>query len=245
MNILQEVYNKRKHPSIYSEVLVPTKKEITEIISEAYPLVTSFRKAFGYEIHVLGPNKERSNKIYQLANGHKQRIDNDEYGEENAMQNESMGLIHLRTAPWTLIATPRVCHPNAFHSEDNESPGQEETDGKSLWEFADYEHMNTWNRESGALEIAMLLKMIMGGVLQKGYDTGYCVCFPKGTRWKDVWHPILPELKFWPTVIQTIGKAVKYQYQHKTEQALKLDTAPDLNEIINFVDKENDHAKTL
>lgn len=237
MNILQEVYNKRKHPSIYSDEIVPTESEIYDIIKEAYPLVTSFRKAYAYKLHILGPNKKRSEKIWQICENHKQRIDNDEYGKKNAMQNNSIGLNHIRTAPWMIIATPRVCYPNAFHSDDNTSAGLEKTDAKSLWEFADYEHMNTWNRESGALEIAMFLKMIMGGLLQRGYDTGYCVCFPKGERWKEVWHPVIPELKFWPTVIQTIGKATKYQYEHKSEEVWKLNTAPNLNEIVNFVDK--------
>ena len=234
MNILQEVYNKRKHPSIYSDEIIPTKDEIKEILSEAYPLVTSFRKAFGYEVHVLGPNKERSNEIWKISEGHKQRIDDEHFGED-AMQNNSIGLMHLRTAPWTLVATPRVCEPNGFHSEDNTSPGQEGTDGKSLWEFGDYEWMNGNNRESGALEMAMFLKMIMGGALQRGYDSGFCVCFPSTI---EDFKPHIPNLKFYPTVIQTIGKATKYQYEFKTEEALKLDTAPDLFEkIINFTDK--------
>ena len=234
MNILKEVYDKRKHPNTYSDTIVPTKDEIKEILSEAYPLVTSFRKAFGYEIHILGPNAERSNAIWRISEDHKQRIDDETYGDE-AMQNDSIGLMHLRTAPWTLIATPRVCEPNGFHSEDNTSPGQESTDGNSLWEFSDYQWMNTNNRESGALEIAMFLKMIMGGVLQRGYDSGFCVCMPSSI---EAFKPYIPELKFYPTVIQTIGKATKYQYECKTEEALKLDTAPDLFEkIINFTDK--------
>ena len=234
MNILKEVYDKRKHPNTYSDTIVPTKDEIKEILSEAYPLVTSFRKAFGYEIHVLGPNAERSNAIWRLSEDHKQRIDDETYGDE-AMQNDSIGLMHLRTAPWTLIATPRVCEPNGFHSEDNTSPGQESTDGNSLWEFSDYQWMNTNNRESGALEIAMFLKMIMGGVLQRGYDSGFCVCMPSSI---EAFKPYIPELKFYPTVIQTIGKATKYQYECKTKEGLELDTAPDLFEkIINFTDK--------
>ena len=234
MNILKEVYDKRKHPNTYSDTIVPTKDEIKEILSEAYPLVTSFRKAFGYEIHVLGPNAERSNAIWRLSEDHKQRIDDETYGED-AMQDPSIGLMHLRTAPWTLVATPRVCYPNAFHSEDNTSPGQESTDGNSLWEFSDYQWMNTNNRESGALEIAMFLKMIMGGVLQRGYDSGFCVCMPSSI---EAFKPYIPELKFYPTVIQTIGKATKYQYECKTKEGLELDTAPDLFEkIINFTDK--------
>jgi hypothetical protein len=40
------------------------------------------------------------------------------------------------------------------------------------------------------------------------------------------------------TVIQTIGKATKYQYEFKTKQALQLDTSPDVfDKIINFTDK--------
>ena len=234
MNILKEVYDKRKHPNTYSDTIVPTKDEIKEILSEAYPLVTSFRKAFGYEIHVLGPNAERSNAIWRLSEDHKQRIDDETYGDE-AMQNDSIGLMHIKTAPWTLIATPRVCEPNGFHSEDNTSEGQETTDGKSLWEFADYEHMNVANRESGALEIGMFLKMIMGGALQRGYDSGFCVCMPSSI---EDFKPYIPELKFYPTVIQTIGKATKYQYECKTDEALRLDTAPDVfDKIINFTDK--------
>ena len=170
MNILEQVYNKRKHPAVYSDENVPTKKEILDIVGKAYPLVTSFRKAFGYQIHILGPNKERSEKIWSICENHKQGIDDEEYGKENAMKfngdvindtivSGSVGLLHIRSAPWTLIATPRVCYPNAYHSDDNTSSGLEETDGKSVWEFADYEHMNTWNRESGALEIAMFLKI--------------------------------------------------------------------------------------
>jgi hypothetical protein len=234
MNILKEVYDKRKHPNTYSDTVVPTKDEIKEILSEAFPLVTSFRKAFGYEIHVLGPNAERSNAIWRLSENHKQRIDDETYGDE-AMQNDSIGLMHIKTAPWTLIATPRVCEPNGFHSEDNTSEGQETTDGKSLWEFADYEHMNVANRESGALEIGMFLKMIMGGALQRGYDSGFCVCMPSSI---EDFKPYIPELKFYPTVIQTIGKATKYQYECKTDEALRLDTAPDVfDKIINFTDK--------
>ena len=234
MNKLVEIYDKRKHPNTYSDTVVPTKAEITDILQTAYPLVTSFRKAFGYEIHVLGPNAERSNAIWRLAEDHKQRIDDETYGDE-AMQNDSIGLMHIKTAPWTLIATPRVCEPNGFHSEDNTSAGQESTDGKSLWEFAEYHHMNVANRESGALEIAMFLKMIMGITLQRGYDSGFCVCFPSSI---EAFKPYIPDLKFYPTVIQTIGKATKYQYECKTEESLKLDTAPDLFEkIINFTDK--------
>ena len=64
LNELKDIFGKRKHPNIYSDEIVPTESEIRDIVTQAYPLVTSFRKAFAYEIHVLGPNKERSNELW-------------------------------------------------------------------------------------------------------------------------------------------------------------------------------------
>ena len=64
MNEVIDIFSKRKHPSVYDDKIIPTETEIRDIVSKAYPLVTSFRKMYGYKIHVLGPNKERSNHIW-------------------------------------------------------------------------------------------------------------------------------------------------------------------------------------
>ena len=226
MSELKDIFGKRKHPNIYSDEIIPTENEIRDIVTQAYPLVTSFRKAFAYEIHVLGPNKERSNELWKICEGHKQKIDDDNYGD-NAIQIKSMGMLHINTAPWILIATPRVTEPNGFHKD---------VTGKSHWEFADWEFMNRNNRESGALEIGMIAKMIMGFALQRGWDSGYCVCFPKSLEnWQDY-----PFLKFYPTLIQTIGKATKYEYQCKTQKEIELNTAPPLETIFKFYDSIKD-----
>ena len=52
MSELKDIFGKRKHPNIYSDEIIPTESEIRDIVTQAYPLVTSFRKAFAYEIHV-------------------------------------------------------------------------------------------------------------------------------------------------------------------------------------------------
>ena len=62
MSELKDIFGKRKHPNIYSDKIIPTENDIRDIVTQAYPLVTSFRKAFAYEIHVLGPDKKRSNE---------------------------------------------------------------------------------------------------------------------------------------------------------------------------------------
>ena len=82
MKELIDLYNKRKHPSVYDDKIIPTETEIRDIVSKAYPLVTSFRKMYGYTIHVLGSNKERSNHIWELCEGFKQWIDDTHHGEE-------------------------------------------------------------------------------------------------------------------------------------------------------------------
>ncbi len=229
MKELIDLYNKRKHPSVYDDKIIPTETEIRDIVSKAYPLVTSFRKMYGYTIHVLGPNKERSNHIWELCEGFKQWIDDTHHGEE-ARQTKSIGLSHIQTAPWILIYTPRVSPPNEYHAGETDH-----IDGKSVWDGLNWDYMNNQNRESGAVEIGMVAQMIMGGVLDKGYDTGFCVCLPRsGDKGLEKWKNY-PFLDFYPTVIQTIGKAKKYQYQNKTPKQLKKDTRPPIDDIFNFV----------
>jgi len=224
-----ELYNKRAHPNIYSDKIIPTETEIRDIIKQAYPLVTSFRKMFGYKIHVLGPNLKRSRDIWEICEGHKQWIDDTHFPGE-ARQTQSMGMRHIETAPWILIYTPRVSQPNEYHAGESNHK-----DGKSLWDGTNWQFMNTNNRESGGIEIGMVAQMIMAGVLDKGYDTGFCVCLPrrgpKGLeKWKDY-----PFLDFYPTVIQTIGKATRYQWQCKSPAQREKDTIPPVDDIVDFI----------
>ena len=229
MKELINLYNKRKHPSIYDDENIPTETEIKDIISTAYNLVTSFRKMYGYKIHVLGPNKKRSKHIWQLCHNQKQYTDDTHFPGESR-QVKSMGMLHIETAPWTLIYTPRVCEPNAYHAGESNHK-----DGKSVWDGTDWDFMNFNNRESGAIEVGMIAKMIMAGVLDKGYDTGFCVCMPRSgpkglEKWKDY-----PFLKFYPTVIQTIGKATRYQWQCKSPAQREKDTIPPVDDIVDFI----------
>lgn len=224
-----DIFSKRKHPSVYDDKIIPTETEIRDIVSKAYPLVTSFRKMYGYKIHVLGPNKERSNHIWKLCEGYKQWIDDSHHAEE-ARQTKSIGMSHIETAPWILIYTPRVSPPNAYHADETDH-----IDGKSVWDGLNWNYMDTRNRESGAIEIGMIAQMIMCGALDKGYDTGFCVCLPRsGDKGLEKWTDY-PFLDFYPTVIQTIGKAKVYQYQNKSPEQLEKDTAPPIDDIFNFV----------
>lgn len=227
--MIEDSLKNRKHVVDYDTEIVPTRSEIEEILRTAWPLVTSKQKAFPYKWFVLGPNARRSHKIWNLAEGNKIDVDFEAYGttvnsKEYIANN---GLFHMRSAPWTLIVTPRIAPPNAYYKTTFENT-------KSKWQLEDPEFINTRNRESCAIEIGMLAKAITGAVLDRGWDTSYNVCFLKDMKhWED-----FPYIKFRPALIQTIGKGKKYLYEdHPNPDKLReINKSPPFEDIFEFVD---------
>ena len=74
MSITDSLKN-RKHVVDYSTTEIPTRKDIEEILRTALPLVTSKQKGYPYQVYVLGPNAERSKKLYNLCEGNKIETD--------------------------------------------------------------------------------------------------------------------------------------------------------------------------
>ena len=178
MSITDSLKN-RKHVVDYSTTEIPTRKDIEEILRTALPLVTSKQKGYPYQVYVLGPNAERSKKLYNLCEGNK--IETDEVAgmgdPKKYMANP--GLYHMRSAPWTLITTPMTRKANAFHKAKFE-------ESDSLWELDNPGFVNNQNRESCAVEIGMLAKAITGATLDRGWDTSYNICFPHlKHKWRD------------------------------------------------------------
>ena len=78
----------------------------------------------------------------------------------------------------------------------------------------------------------MLAKAITGATLDRGWDTSYNVCFPSNIEsWKD-----FPFIKFYPTLMQTIGKGVYFKWQTMKPENRKLDTDAPFEDIFKFVD---------
>lgn len=224
MSITDSLKN-RKHVVDYDTNIIPRKETIEEILKTAYPLVTSKQKAYPYQTFVLGPNAERSRKLWNLCEGNK--IDTDVKADmgDPKKHTENPGLYHMRSAPWTLITTPRLAPPNKFHKWKFE-------ESDSLWELEDPKFIDKRNRESCAVEIGMLAKAITGATLDRGWDTSYNVCFPSNIEaWKD-----FPFIKFYPTLMQTIGKGVYFKWQTMKPETRKLDTDPAFEDIFKFVD---------
>tara|TARA_B110000285_G_C14881165_1_gene493979 strand:+ start:55 stop:741 length:687 start_codon:yes stop_codon:yes gene_type:complete len=227
--MIEDSLKNRKHVVHYDTKIIPALEEVKEILKIGYSLVTSKQKGYPYQTFVLGPNKERSEKIWKLCEGNKINTDNENLGKAGKKYQENPGLYHVRSAPFTLITTPRMAKPNAFHRAAFDSTN-------SFWELENSEFVNRTNREACAIEIGMLAKTITGAVLDRGWDTSYNICFPhKMEEWKD-----FRFLRFKPTMIQTIGKGILYKWQTLTEENRKLDTDAPFDTIFKFIDENND-----
>lgn len=232
--MIEDSLKNRKHVMHYDTEIIPSKKEVEEICRIGYSLVTSKQKAYPYKIYVLGPDYDRSHKLWNMSEGRKIDVDYEAYGTsvDSDIYHENAGLFHLKSAPYTLIATPRQSKPNPHYKWHFYNEG-------SKWQLDDWEFVNTKNRESCAIEIGMLAKTITGAALDRGWDTSYNICFyNERKKWS-----FLPYIEFRPSLMMTLGKAKKYYYERLKpdgtfENDPKFNTDPPFEEIFNFVDNQ-------
>ena len=228
--MIEDSLKRRAHVVDYDTEVIPTLEEVKEILKVALNLITSKQKGYPYQAFVLGPNEKRSNNLWQMCEGNKIETDNTFKGPPGENYKKNLGLYHLRSAPWTLIFTPRVAPPNPFHKWAFDY-------ANSHWELDDAKFVNEENRQAQGIEIGMLAKIITGATLDRGWDTSYNVCFPgKYKNWVD--YPFLP---FTPALIQTIGKATLYKWQTLPEELRVLDTDLPFETMFTFIDEENNN----
>ena len=220
---IQDSLSKRAHVVNYSKTVIPTRDDIERILRTGYPLATSKQNAFPYKVWILGPNAERSAKLYEMTEQNKIDFDGDVGEKYHANPN----LLHVKSAPWTLIITPRVAPPNPFAAEQCELTGTQ-------WEMG-RESFIPDGRESWSIEVGMVAKTITGAVCDEDLDTSYCICFPKQIeKWQAA--EGFEFIKYFPYLIQTIGKAELYKWQNMSEDGLKKDTRAPFNDVFEFVD---------
>ena len=228
--MIQDSLKNKKHVWHYDTNIVPNESEIEDIVRESYKFGQSKQKSFAYEIFVLGPDSERSQRLMNLCDGNRIRVDIDAYGNkgENTKRNIKKrindGLAHLLTAPWTLLITPRLTEPNPYIAK--------------LWKESDshWQHLDPafCKRNRGtAIEVGLLVNTITGITLDKGLDISNTLCVPKEIEDMEDF----PYLTFTPMLIVTIGKAKKYYYERLTEEEALEYTKPEFEEIFKFIDR--------
>ncbi len=234
---IEDSLGKRKHVMHYDTGVIPTKAEVEEILRLGYSLATSKQKSYSYKFHVLGPNAQRSEQLWNMAEGRKIDVDYEAYGTTTNSQEylANDGLYHIKSAPYTLIVTPRLAPANP-HYEHNFRVSN------SKWQLEDYEFVNTKNRESMAIEIGMCAKAITGAALDRGWDVSYNICFHNDRK---KWPKSLPFVSgdwgFRPALMMTLGKAKKYYYERLYEDGSvefdpKFNTDPPFDDIFEFKD---------
>ena len=226
MSNITKALERRAHVVNYKTNVedIPTRSEIEEILRIGYPLATSKQNAFPYKAHVLGPNKERSETLLKLCEGNKIKFDGDVGEKYHANPN----LFHIATAPWTLIFTPRVAPGNQFAQEQCEKTG-------TRWEMGE-EWFIPHGRESWSIEVGMIAKTITGAVLDNGWDTSYNICFPKKLSEWVTEEDHFKSIKYFPYLIQTIGRSELYKWQNMKPINLAKDTRPPFKDIFSFED---------
>ena len=227
--MIEDSLKNRAHVVEYDKEIVPSYSEVQEILQTGYSLVTSKQKGYPYKCFVLGPNESRSHLLWSICEGNKVKIDEEALGATDERYRPNPGLFHVKNAPWTLIFTPRVAPPNAFHRRAFD-------DSNSYWQLEDSKYVDRpGQRESTAIEIGMLAKTITGAAMDRGWECSYNICFLKEPS---DWTPHFPFITYTPFLIQTLGKGTKYKWQTLSAEESKLDTDPPFNEIFQFVDNE-------
>jgi len=242
--MIKQVFTKRAHVMHYSSEIVPTKKEIEEILTESIPLATSKQKAFAYKAYIVGTKGNSNKEIYNWCEGYK--VNQDIIRDENLPEEKekpwhtpNKGLMHLASAPWTLIWTPMDRKPNAYYEKAF-------SDTKSWWQMDEKHLIESSCRGQCLIEGSMMAQMIVGITIEKGWDSSFNICFPsdgdqgilpsnnkdhKKYSWSSMW----PDIEYKPFLIQTIGKAKRYLYQERTDKQRLLNTNPTMEDLYKFI----------
>ena len=220
--MIENTFKKRKHVLHYDTKDIPTQEQITDILSKAIPLTTSKQKAFAFKAFVLGPDLVRSDKLLTACEGENDEM-NRKLGGQNLPSDPNPGLLHLATAPYTLIWTPRLVDPNTYHKKKFMQK-------KGAWEMNNSSSILKCKQIS--IEIGMMSKMVMGVALDSGLDSSFCLCY---SRILSDWKPFIPQIEFSPILIQTIGKAKSYYWEMLTPEESIDNTNPTIEDLFKFV----------
>lgn len=221
--MIEDSLKKRKHVIEYSSKIIPAKTDIENILKVGYELASSKQNSFPYKVFVLGPDKKRSQILQSMTEN--QKIDFDGELDDTATYVSNPNLMHISTAPYTLIFTHRLSPPNAYYQLQIDMHDTE-------WEFDKVEYLKRC-RSAYAIEVGILATTITGAAMDRGWDSSYCVCFPSLQGWGN-----FPYVEYTPFLIQTIGRGIKFRKDVYRESSMRMDTRPSFETIFEFVEGE-------
>ena len=234
-----ELIGSRRHVMNWDKE-IPDKALIEKVLWKAWKVTPSKNNFMPYHVNVYGPDQMAlGKKIWQLSKNNKKMtnenniprdkttpgvIDNDitEWEEEGT----NIFFNHVKTAPYLIVYSQRLCEPNAMYK-------------KNVEEGDYYEPMHLSEMPNiirgVSIEVGMFAANLGAFVLEEGLDTSTTLCFPGDYEdgWQDipgVDHPVM--------LMQTIGKCKvsKREWQKKFEPQGDIDDRkPEPEEVIRWI----------
>tara|TARA_R100000030_G_scaffold74131_1_gene57370 strand:+ start:222 stop:890 length:669 start_codon:yes stop_codon:yes gene_type:complete len=217
---LLHLLNKRQHVFEYDNDNIPEKQMIEDLLWKAWKVTPSKNNFMPYHCNVLGPDKqEDKDKVWEKSYIHKKGIDD---SVDCPDKGDNPFFRQLKTAPYVLVFTQRVCEPNEYY--------------RKRIEIGDwYEQMHADQMDNmldiTAIEVGMWMANLSAFALDKGLNTSVIKCYPnKLSHWKDIsWieHPVV--------LIATIGQAKTLRREVLNDTQKKDDKKPEPEEIIKWI----------
>tara|TARA_B100000686_G_scaffold201812_1_gene208764 strand:- start:16549 stop:17256 length:708 start_codon:yes stop_codon:yes gene_type:complete len=231
-----ELLDKRRHVKVYS-LKDPGKELIEKLLWKAWKVTPSKNNFMPYHCNVLGPEREQEKhniwmktvKNKKLINETNIPIHYSHKSERHATWKEegyNAYFKHLKSAPYLLVFTQRLCKPNAYY--------QKSIDRGDFYEQMHQEHMNSMLRTT-AVEVGMWMANLSAFALEEGLCTSTIACFPHGgesppEKWKD-----LPWVKHPVVLLGSIGYSAQLRREHMGKDEREDDKKPEPETIIKWI----------
>ena len=228
-----DLINKRKHVRKFDTKKIPDKAIIEECLWKAWKVTPSKQNFMPYKIDVIGPEAKHDEKretVWSLAKQNKKFVNETNAEQYLGVKNHSeeglnLNYLYLRTAPYILIISQRVCKPNPYIQkyivERNDHYEQMHSDYKSITDI----------KKTAAFEAGLFVSFLWTFVLEHGIDLNCNACFPPS---KHDWHG-LPILDHPPLMICALGYAKSYRRNKYSEEKFREDLKPEPEEIIKWI----------
>ncbi len=228
-----DIIKKRRHVKVYSDK-APPKEQIEKLLWKAWKVTPSKNNFMPYHCNVLGPDKHEEKHSVWLKTVKNKKVINETnipkyHGDMTSSHKHwkedgyNAYFYHLRSAPYLLVFTQRVCKPNDYYWKSIQRG--------DFYEQMHEEHMESMLRTT-AVEIGMFMANLSAVALNEGLDTSTIACFPHSDlkQWKD-----LPFVKHPVVILGSIGNCAQSRREHMSKEEDIDDIKPAPETIIRWI----------
>ena len=145
-----DLLDERRHVKVYDGESIPDKELIEKILWRAWKVTPSKNNFMPYHVNVLGPERASEKESILIKSVKNKKSINEpnipkyhaDYSEKHKVWKEdgyNAYFYHLKSAPYLLVFTQRVCTPNDYYRKSIE--------GGDFYEQMHEDHMESMLRE--------------------------------------------------------------------------------------------------